>query len=143
MPLYVYFMDSVGKKETCAKNPIYHVGISHSPVDRVRQHNSYTGSFRGKVKKTARGCPNWVLRMVVGPFSRHSHAFAGAWKSACRRHISKQAAGLLLAHRARKRVVCLHRSQVCKEARQDFQAKKQKYLAMVKKAAQETPELFG
>jgi len=129
-------MDSVGKKNRYTKNPLHHIGVSSYPPFRVAQHNSYTRSFRGKVKKTSRGCPNWVLRMVIGPFRKNSHKFAGAWKSACRRHVSKTAVGLLLAHLSHRNVVCDNARQICEQAQQEFQGKTDKYRAVAKRFEQ-------
>lgn len=62
-PLYVYYIT--------AEPDLKHVGVSHNPVKRVREHNTKDAKGKGQVRYTARGAGSWVLRCVVGPFWNH------------------------------------------------------------------------
>lgn len=140
--LYVYLMRSPGKGDVPAATAHFHIGVSRLPVHRLEEHNTFTGLYRGVVKKTAKGCPNWVLELVIGPFQHGAHAFAQAWKLACRRRLSRISIGLLLAYAADKTAACAQAQTRLEEAREEFNLHAHKFKAILSKVKRTQPQVF-
>lgn len=61
--LFLYVMQS--------GEDLVHVGTSSCPPKRVEEHNTLDDNGKSRVRKTAKGAPNWTLQVVMGPFERH------------------------------------------------------------------------
>ena len=141
-PLYVYLMSSPGREAKSGSELYFHVGVSHRPEQRIREHNTHNGAFRGAVKKTAKGCPHWKLEMVVGPFGHGANAFAKAWRQACRRRLSRISIGFLLAFYAEKLAVCRNAAHRVEQANKHFSEHSAKFKAIALKCKTLQPGVF-